>query len=143
MANPLIRFRSVVKVFGPKGAREVDADKFFVTPKSSSDRETVLQPNEIVTDILVPASVSGMKSATYEVRQKEALDWPLAAGAVALTLDAAKKVKAFVDELAGKAPSRDEPKSLLHLEEKATTPTGTTVPPPEKAASTSQSAETN
>jgi xanthine dehydrogenase YagS FAD-binding subunit len=92
LAPALVALGAKIKVFGPAGAREIEAAKFFVTPKSSDEREYALQPNEIVTDVIVPA-VTGVKSATYEVRQKEALDWPLAAAAVALTLDSAKKVK--------------------------------------------------
>lgn len=87
----LIALAAKISVFGPNGAREVDADKFFVTPKSASDRETVLAPNEIVTAINIPSAL-GVRSATYEVRQREALDWPLAAASVAFKLDAAKKV---------------------------------------------------
>lgn len=117
LAPALISLGAKIKIFGPGGAREVDADKFFVTPKSSGEREYALQANEIVTDILVPASVSGMKSATYEVRQKEALDWPLAAASVALTLDAAKKVKAARITLGHVAPvpwvAEEAAKSLL------------------------------
>ena len=87
----LIAMAAKITVFGPKGAREVDADKFFVTPKSSGEREVALAPNEIVTAINIPSTV-GVRSATYEVRQREALDWPLAAASVAIKLDAAKKV---------------------------------------------------
>ncbi len=92
LAPALIALAAKIKVFGAGGAREIEAAKFFVTPKSSNEREYALQPNEIVTEIIVPAATS-VRSATYEVRQKEALDWPLAAASVALTLDAAKKVK--------------------------------------------------
>ena len=73
-------------MFGPKGAREVAAEKFFATPGSASEREQNLKPNEIVTEIIVPLPPAGTKSATYEVRQKEALDWPLAAASVALEM---------------------------------------------------------
>ncbi|MBZ5728034.1 MAG: molybdopterin dehydrogenase, partial [Acidobacteriia bacterium] len=51
---------------------------------SLASREIALRPDEILTEILVPAAV--VKSATYEVRQKEALDWPLATASVALTM---------------------------------------------------------
>ena len=44
--------------------------------KTKTSREIALHPDEILTEILVPAGV--VRSATYEVRQKEALDWPLA-----------------------------------------------------------------
>jgi xanthine dehydrogenase YagS FAD-binding subunit len=93
LAPALIALNAKIKIFGPSGEREVDADKFFVSPKSEAEREYDLKPNEIVTWITIPSTL-GVRSATYEVRQKEALDWPLAAASVALTLDAAKKVKA-------------------------------------------------
>jgi len=74
-----------VRVLGPRGAREAGLEKFFVTPSSNDQREYDLKPNEILTDILVPPA-GGAKMAVYEVRQKEALDWPLAAAAVVLNL---------------------------------------------------------
>ena len=44
-----------------------------------------LAPDEILTEIVVPPAAGG-RNATYEVRQKEALDWPLATASVALTM---------------------------------------------------------
>jgi xanthine dehydrogenase YagS FAD-binding subunit len=89
LAPALIAYDAKLVVFGPKGAREVAAEQFFVTPKSDGEREHDLKPNEIVTAILLPQS-AGVKAATYEVRQKEALDWPLAAASVALTMSGDK-----------------------------------------------------
>jgi xanthine dehydrogenase YagS FAD-binding subunit len=85
LAPALIALMAKIKIYGPKGAREVSAEQFFVAPKSEGEREYALEPNEIVTEITVPPP-AGAKSATYEVRQREVLDWPLAAAAVALTL---------------------------------------------------------
>jgi xanthine dehydrogenase YagS FAD-binding subunit len=81
----LVALDAKVKLVSAKGAREVPVAKFFVIPKDEGSREIVLQPNEILTEIIVPAG--GMKSATYEVRQREALDWPLVAAAVALKMN--------------------------------------------------------
>ncbi|MDX2034811.1 MAG: FAD binding domain-containing protein [Blastocatellia bacterium] len=100
----LIALGAKIGVFGPGGARQVEAAKFFVTPKSANDRETVLAPNEIVTEIVVPANLGGT-SATYEIRQREALDWPLAAASVVLKLDAGKKVKSAAIVLGHVAPT--------------------------------------
>ena len=47
--------------------------------------EIVLRPNEIVTQIVVPPA-PGARNATYEVRQKQALDWPLATASVVLAM---------------------------------------------------------
>jgi xanthine dehydrogenase YagS FAD-binding subunit len=87
----LIALGAKVRLHGPSGAREVSLDKFFLTPSGDSQREYDLRPNEILTDIMVPAP-GGAKMAVYEVRQKEALDWPLAAAAVVLNLSG-KSVK--------------------------------------------------
>jgi xanthine dehydrogenase YagS FAD-binding subunit len=86
LAPVLIAYGAKVQIFGSKGAREVALEKFFVAPSSSADREHNLKPNEIVTEIRVPVPAVGARSATYEVRQKEALDWPLAAASVVLEM---------------------------------------------------------
>jgi xanthine dehydrogenase YagS FAD-binding subunit len=82
----LIALGARVKLVSAKGPREVPVAKFFVMPKDENSREIVLQPNEILTEIIVPAAAN-VRTSTYEVRQKEALDWPLAAAAVALTMN--------------------------------------------------------
>jgi xanthine dehydrogenase YagS FAD-binding subunit len=61
-------------------------EKFFVIPKSESEREHDLQPNEFITDVIVPPA-TGVRAAHYEVRQKEAFDWPYATAAVALKMN--------------------------------------------------------
>jgi xanthine dehydrogenase YagS FAD-binding subunit len=93
LAPAFIALGAKIVIFGPGGEREVDADKFFIIPKSASDREYDLKPNEIVTGINIPRAL-GVRNATYEVRQKESLDWPLATASVAITLESDKKVKA-------------------------------------------------
>lgn len=80
----LVALNAKVKLVSAKGSREVPVKSFFVTPKDESTREIALRPDEILTEIIVPAAEP--HSATYEVRQKEALDWPLAAAAVVLTM---------------------------------------------------------
>jgi xanthine dehydrogenase YagS FAD-binding subunit len=81
----LIALDAVLTVTGPKGkTRKVDAAKFFQAPKSESERETVLKPNEILTEILIPNK--GLKNATYEVRHRHGLDWPYVTATVAFQL---------------------------------------------------------
>jgi len=78
----LIALDAVITATGPKGAtRKIPAADFFQTPKSESDRETALKPNEILTEIFIPAN--GLKNAVYEVRHRHGLDWPYVTAAVA------------------------------------------------------------
>ncbi len=95
LAPALIALDAKVRVFGASGWREILAERFFITPKTAALRETALKPNEIVGEILLPPA-KGVRNATYEVRQKEALDWPLAAAAVALKMNGSKVQSAKV-----------------------------------------------
>ncbi len=75
-----------VKIASPSGVRTVAVEKFFLIPKAETDREIDLHPNEIVTEIVIPSAAS-QKNATYEIREKQALDWPLATASVALKMN--------------------------------------------------------
>jgi xanthine dehydrogenase YagS FAD-binding subunit len=101
LAPILIALNAKVKLHGPQGARELSVQDFFVTPKNDQEIEHALQPGEIVTEILLPAP-GDAKMAVYEVRQKEALDWPLAAAAVVLNLegDTVKKARVVLGHVA-------------------------------------------
>ena len=84
LAPLFIALGGTIRLFGSKGSREIPVEKFFVTPQSETDREHDLKPNEIVTEVMLP-HLAGVKAATYEVRQKDAMDWPLAIASVALS----------------------------------------------------------
>ena len=89
LAPALIAYGAKVSIFGPNGSRDVPVEEFFVTPKSDGQREYGLKPNEIVTEIRLPL-VGAARSASYEVRQREALDWPLATASVVVKMTGTK-----------------------------------------------------
>jgi xanthine dehydrogenase YagS FAD-binding subunit len=80
----LMALSAKIRLVSASGSREVDAAMFFVTPQDASGREIALLPNELVAEIVLPATDT--HSATYEVRQKEALDWPLVTASVVLNM---------------------------------------------------------
>jgi xanthine dehydrogenase YagS FAD-binding subunit len=85
LGPPLIALRASFTLTGPgKKRRTVSAAEFFRAPASESDRETVLQPREILTEITIP--VRGLKNASYEVRHRSGLDWPYASASVAFQM---------------------------------------------------------
>jgi xanthine dehydrogenase YagS FAD-binding subunit len=85
LAPPLRALGARVRVAGPGGERERPLAELYSVPARDGEREHTLGPGEIVTAILVPKTTA--RSATYEVRQHESMDWPLAAAAVALEMD--------------------------------------------------------
>ena len=87
VAPALIAYNARIRLFGPNGQREVPLEKFFIIPKSEGEREHDLRPNEIVTALVVPPAPGAAKAAHYEVRQKEAFDWPYATASVVLNMN--------------------------------------------------------
>src|SRR5260370_29039730 len=94
LAPALIALGATANVLGPKGKRSIPMSEFFKAPKSAADREHVLAANELVVSVTIP--IAGLKNASYEVRHKQAYDWPLVQAAVALEMKDSKVSKATV-----------------------------------------------
>jgi xanthine dehydrogenase YagS FAD-binding subunit len=90
LAPALIALGATAEVLGPGDKkRTVELAKFFQAPTSEKEREHVLKPNELVLSVKIETQ-SDLKNATYEVRQKQSYDWPVAAAAVSFKLDGGK-----------------------------------------------------
>ncbi len=88
LAPALIALGATAEVLGPKGKRPVELAKFFRAPSSASEREHTLSPNEMVLNVTL--TDQQLKNASYEVRHKQAYDWPLVQAAVAFRLAGGK-----------------------------------------------------
>jgi xanthine dehydrogenase YagS FAD-binding subunit len=86
MAPALVAFDASVRIAGPKGSRTVTVEKFHVLPSVDLFRETVLEPGEIVTEILLP-SAQGVKSSYRKVRARASWDFALAGIALAIKVN--------------------------------------------------------
>jgi xanthine dehydrogenase YagS FAD-binding subunit len=83
LAPALVALGATLEIAAPSSkTRQVAVADFFRTPKTAEERENVLAANEMVTQIRIPTK--GLANATYEVRPRQGLDWPLVAAAVAL-----------------------------------------------------------
>jgi xanthine dehydrogenase YagS FAD-binding subunit len=82
LGPPLVALGATLEIAGPNGkTRELAVADFFRIPRTADEREIALAPNEVLTRISVPARLQ--PNATYEVRQRQGLDWPLVTAAVA------------------------------------------------------------
>jgi xanthine dehydrogenase YagS FAD-binding subunit len=82
-ATALVAYEATLHIAGPKGSRTVAIDKFHVLPSVDVHRETVLEPGEIVTEIILPSSQS-TRSSYRKVRARASWDFALAGIALAL-----------------------------------------------------------
>ncbi|MBL8793615.1 MAG: xanthine dehydrogenase family protein subunit M [Planctomycetia bacterium] len=88
LAPGLIALGATVDIAGPKGNRTVELTKFFQAPTGPTQREHTLAPNEVLVSVSIPAKA--VKNASYEVRHKQAYDWPLVQAAVAFNYEGGK-----------------------------------------------------
>lgn len=85
LAVPLIALGATATLLGPGGQRTVPVEQLYRVPKSDGEKELTLAPGELLTGVSIPAGVG--KNASYEVRQKQAHDWPLVMTSVDLKMD--------------------------------------------------------
>jgi xanthine dehydrogenase YagS FAD-binding subunit len=87
LAVPFVAYGATFRLLGPKGERLVPAAEYFTKPTLQNvQRENVLQPNELLTHVILPPPGS-VKSGHYEVRYKTSHDWPIAFATVLLAMN--------------------------------------------------------
>jgi xanthine dehydrogenase YagS FAD-binding subunit len=102
-APSLVSLRAAARVAGPGGVRDVPLEKFHVLPEVDVQRETILGPGEIVTEIRIPPPAAGTRSSYRKVRARRAWDFALAGVALALRFEG-KRVADGRVVLSGAAP---------------------------------------
>jgi xanthine dehydrogenase YagS FAD-binding subunit len=94
-----------VSVVGVDGKRTIPLDKFFTLPAEGNlRRENVLKNDEIITEVQVPASKFAAHSTYLKFKERDSLDFAIAAVAAAVTLGANKTVTEARLVLGGVAP---------------------------------------
>lgn len=87
LAVPFVAYNATFRLLGPKGERLVPAAEYFTMPTLQNvQRENVLQPDELLTHVILPAP-GNVKHGHYEVRYKASHDWPIAFATVLLTMN--------------------------------------------------------
>ena len=87
LAVPFVAYDATFRLLSPRGERMVKAADYFTMPtKENVQRENVLEPDELLTHVILPAPGS-VKSGHYEVRYKTSHDWPIAFATVLLSMN--------------------------------------------------------
>ncbi len=85
-APALIAYGAEIHIEGLKGKRSIPIESFFVLPAQDVTRETVVEPGEIVTEILLQPPAQDLKSSYRKVRARRSWDFAVAGVALALQL---------------------------------------------------------
>jgi xanthine dehydrogenase YagS FAD-binding subunit len=103
MAPALIALGAQIHILGPKGARSLPLEEFFVTTVQRLYQENVLEREEIITALTVPPMSSEMKQVFLKSRIRQADEFYLAAVALAARVQAGTCIDCWV-VLGGVAP---------------------------------------
>jgi len=102
-ATALVALGAMLTIAGPKGERTLAVADFHVPPSQDHTRETVLDPEEIVTEIILPPPKAGLRSAYRKVRARRSWDFALAGVALAIVFSGDRVAHCRV-VLSGAAP---------------------------------------
>lgn len=77
---------AVVHVASRTGTRDIAIEEFYLLPGDRPDRETVLQPGELITGVSIPRTARSRRSLYRKVRDRATFEFALVSAAVAIEL---------------------------------------------------------
>jgi xanthine dehydrogenase YagS FAD-binding subunit len=86
----LVALEAVVRIHGVAGSRDIPFADFHLPPGATPQRETVLQPGDLVTHIVLPAAAPGSRSTYLKLRDRASYEFALVSAAVVATVEAGR-----------------------------------------------------
>lgn len=84
-APALVALDAQVTIEGPDGKKTVALERFFVLPRVDVEKENILQPGEIVTEIRVPAPAPDTRSTYLKISERAVWDHAIVSVAATVT----------------------------------------------------------
>src|SRR6266436_5031392 len=87
---------ATIHVQGINGERSIPIADFHLLPGSTPDRETVVEPGDLITHVTLPPPVPGSRSLYLKLRDRASYEFALASAAVVINVDGGKITRARV-----------------------------------------------
>ncbi len=87
LAPVLISLKAEAVIAGPKKDRTVPLENFFTLPSKNVRKENILNPGEILKEILVPRAKKGQKSTYMKFKERGSWDFAVVSAAVSAVPD--------------------------------------------------------
>lgn len=78
----LMALEAVVVIRGTQGERQVPIGEFYLLPGKTPQHETILQPGDLITHVILPAPVEGAHSHYLKLRDRASYEFALTSAAV-------------------------------------------------------------
>jgi xanthine dehydrogenase YagS FAD-binding subunit len=82
----LTALEATIQVQGTKGRRSIPIRDFYLLPGSTPERETVLEPGDVILSVTLPPPIDGAKSLYLKLRDRAAYEFALASAAIVMKL---------------------------------------------------------
>ena len=92
----LAALEAAIHIRGSKGERTVAIGDFHLLPGNTPDRETVLEPGDLITHVTLPPPAPGSRSLYLKLRDRASYEFALASAAVVVTTSGGKITRARV-----------------------------------------------
>jgi xanthine dehydrogenase YagS FAD-binding subunit len=92
----MVALEATVHVRGTKGERSIPIAEFHVLPANTPQRETVLEPGDLITHVTLPPAAPGSRSIYIKLRDRASYEFALASAAVVITATGGKITRARV-----------------------------------------------
>src|SRR5678816_1723719 len=96
MCVAMAALEATIHVQGVNGARAIPFGDFHLLPGSTPNRETVLEPGDLVTHVTLPPPIAGSKQHYLKLRDRASYEFALASAAIVLTIAGGKITRARV-----------------------------------------------
>jgi xanthine dehydrogenase YagS FAD-binding subunit len=83
----LTALEATIHIQNGQAVRSVPINEFYVLPGDSPQRETVLEPGDLITHVTLPAPVAGNKSLYLKLRDRASYEFALASTAVIIKIE--------------------------------------------------------
>lgn len=96
MCVAMAALEATIHVQGPKGLRAIPISDFHLLPGSTPNRETVLEPGDLITHVTLPRPITGSKQVYLKLRDRASYEFALASAAIVLTIGGGKVTRARI-----------------------------------------------
>jgi xanthine dehydrogenase YagS FAD-binding subunit len=96
MCVAMAALEATIHVQGPNRTRAIPIGEFHLLPGSTPNRETVLEPGDLVTHVTLPPPVTGNRQVYLKLRDRASYEFALVSAAVVISLADGKVTRARV-----------------------------------------------
>jgi len=83
----LTALEATIHIQNAQGTRAVPINEFYLLPGNTPERETVLEPGDLITYVTLPAPVPGSKSFYLKLRDRASYEFALSSAAVIVKIE--------------------------------------------------------